>query len=63
MYFDPTDTLKYRESTVRCATTPGIQFNTRHCHKCHQIKSIENGKLVRGTSRHNPSKFYCKDCK
>lgn len=62
MIFDPLETNRFRDSTIKHAMTPGIQFRTRKCCQCGKIKQSENGKYSRGTSRHNPGRFTCFDC-
>lgn len=48
--------------TDRKETMPTVTLALRHCKKCGQFKQQAGGKYVKGTSRHNPSRFICKDC-
>ena len=61
--FNPLAETIYRAATSSHAKTAGITLNRRICHKCKNPCNSTDGKIVRGTSRHNPSKFYCVNCK
>jgi hypothetical protein len=40
----------------------GATIPVRKCHGCGKSGTLEGGKYIRGTSRHNPGKFLCADC-
>jgi hypothetical protein len=61
--FNPLAETLYRAATSSHAKTAGITLNRRICHKCKNPCNSTDGKIVRETSRHNPSKFYCVNCK
>jgi hypothetical protein len=48
--------------TDRKETMTTVTLGLRHCKKCGQFKQQSGGQYVKGTSRHNPSRFTCKDC-
>ena len=60
--FNPNGETHYRAATERHAKNAGVVLNRRLCSVCKIGKETTGGKLVRGTSRHNPSKFYCAEC-
>lgn len=60
---DPAMLNAYRQSTDRGVSSAGVRM-TRYCSKCKKAFEPFGMKQVAGTgtSRHNPSRFYCKDC-
>lgn len=58
---EPAYTDRFRNLTKN-ETMVNVTSPTQHCHKCHKIKSVKGGKRIKGTSRWNPSQFYCADC-
>jgi len=61
--FDPAGNDRYREITNQPTNSDGISLNLRYCSICKNRVQIAGGKYIRGTSRHNPGRFICKDCK
>lgn len=61
--FNPNGLTFYRAATAGHAKNPGVVLNRRKCHVCGIAKETTGGKIVVGTSRHNPSVFTCADCK
>ncbi len=61
--FNPNGETHYRSATAGHAKNAGIVLNRRKCHICGIAKETTGGMLVRGTSRHNPSKYFCAECR
>ena len=55
----PKQQAEFRESTHNSQ----IMSPTRKCFKCGKPTNIRDGIYIKGTSRHNPGKFFCKGCK
>ena len=62
MHFDPYEEARFRKSTEVMSKNPGITLNRRKCCKCGEYREHTGGKIVRGTSRHNPGTFTCANC-
>ena len=60
--FNPNGETHYRAATERHAKNAGIVLHRRWCHACDIPKESADGKIIRGTSRWNPEKFYCAEC-
>lgn len=52
----------YRETTENHAKTAGVMLPVRFCIKCKKYRLLYGGSRIKGTSRHNPSKFICGEC-
>lgn len=61
--FNPLGESLYRAATAGHAKNPGVVLNRRMCHVCGVAKETTGGKIIRGTSRHNPSKYFCAECR
>ena len=55
----PKQIAEFRERTINS----NLMSPTRKCLKCGKSTNIRDGVYIKGTSRHNPGKFYCKECK
>lgn len=58
---EPAYTDRFRNLTKN-ETMVSVNYPTQYCQCCHKLKTVKGGKRIKGTSRLNPSKFYCADC-
>lgn len=58
---EPAYTDRFRNLTKN-ETIVNVTSPTQHCQCCHKLKAVQGSKRIKGTSRWNPSKFYCADC-
>lgn len=57
----PTAIQKFRNDTKSDAN-PLLSVRMGRCCKCKKDKPREGGKLTKNFSRHEPGRFYCKEC-
>ena len=63
MMFNPRANESFREQTRRFESTgPGSTNIVKRCVTCRKYKALGGGKVIKGTSRHNPEQFTCGDC-